>query len=75
MNHRVFARVNAVVGEHVWSFARDRSPKAAAQLLRRAKECAASYQDTLSQMPVALTQMCCSLYLLAAGAPLHPRIQ
>jgi len=55
MNHRVFDRVAAVVGEHVWNFAdfattsgitrvggnrkgvftRDRTPKAAAHLLRR----------------------------------------
>ena len=42
-------------------------PEQAAQLQERAKQCAAAYQDSLSQIPVALTQMCCSLYLLTAG--------
>lgn len=44
------------------------APREAAEKLRqRACDTLAAHQDRLRDVPVALTQMCCSAFLLSAG--------
>lgn len=46
----------------------------AAGFRRRAVETLSAFSDRLTSMPIALTQMCCSAYLLEAGTPSQGKI-
>lgn len=46
------------------------APDAARELLNKALKTLAAFSERLDGMPIALTQMCCSAYLLEAGRPL-----
>lgn len=49
-------------------------PEQGSELSSRAAQAAASFGGRLAQAPIALTQMCCSLQLLAAGVLPHPML-
>lgn len=53
------------------------APERSSALQERASQTAAAFKDRLSDFPVALTQMCCSLFLLSAGewALSHAKLQ
>ncbi len=47
------------------------TPEAAAELRNKAGRTLAAFSERLDSMPIALTQMCCSAYLLEAGRCFH----
>jgi uncharacterized protein YyaL (SSP411 family) len=61
---------SSIAAANLWRLAGLAGTDAAKVLRARAQKCAAAFEERLREVPVALPQMCCSLYLLSLG---HPR--